>query len=183
MLAYTFRGEIPRAVELCPARGVFFGSCPNYNRQLMEATLQALVALLIKAIPTIALFSFLIIYLQATYFGPLAKVLKARRDKTEGVKELAQQAFESADKKTSEFERALQLARAEISKHNEDLRRHWLDEQEAAVAKARAEAGQKVLVARTAIGDEVERAKSEMDMNVESLSTSIVETITGRRAA
>ncbi len=149
----------------------------------MEATLQALVALLIKAIPTIALFSFLIIYLQATYFGPLAKVLKERREKTEGVKELAQRAFESVDKKTSEFERALQLARAEIGQQNEKLRQQWLDEQEKAVAHARAVAGQKVVAARAAIADEVERAKSEMDMNVESLSTSILESITGRRAA
>ena len=168
---------------MCPPRGFFRAPCPNYNRQLMEATLQALVALLIKAIPTIALFSFLIIYLQATYFGPLAKVLKERRDKTEGVKELAQQAFESVDKKTSEFERALQLARAEIGQQNEKLRHQWLDEQEAAVAHTRALAGEKVAAARVAIADEVERAKSEMDMNVESLSTSIVESLTGRRAA
>jgi F-type H+-transporting ATPase subunit b len=149
----------------------------------MEATLQALVALLIKAIPTIALFSFLIIYLQAVYFRPIAKVLKERREKTEGVKQLAQQAFESVDKKTSEFERALQLARAEISKHNEQLRQGWLEEQEEAVAQARSEAEEKVAVARESIVDAVERAKSEMDMNVESLSTSIVESLIGRRAA
>lgn len=149
----------------------------------MEATLQALVALLIKAIPTIALFIFLAIYLKVVYFGPVARVLRERREKTEGVKELAQRAFESAEKKTSEFERALQLARGEINQQNEQLRRVWAQEQSEALAKARAEAEAKIESARHAIAEEVERAKAEMDMNVEDLSSSIVETLTGRRAA
>jgi F-type H+-transporting ATPase subunit b len=149
----------------------------------MEATLQALVALLIKAIPTIAIFIFLTIYLQAVYFKPVAKVLKERREKTEGVKELAQKAFESAEKKTSEFQRALQLARAEINQQHDLLRRQFAQEQSEALAKARADAEARVADARRAIADEVERAKSDMDLNVESLSTSIVELLAGRRAA
>jgi len=149
----------------------------------MDATLQALVALLIKAIPTIAIFLFLVIYLQATYFKPIAKVLKERRDKTEGVKELAQRAFDSAGKRTSELERALQLARAEINQQHEQLRRQWAAEQAAAIAAARHKAEEKLAAARIAIAQEVERAKSEMDMNVEALSTSIVQSLAGRRAA
>lgn len=149
----------------------------------MDATLQALVALLIKSVPTIVIFVFLAIYLQVTYFGPVAKVLKERREKTEGVKELAQRAFESADKKTSEFEHALQLARGEISQEHERLRKQWAQEQAEALAQARVQAEHKIAEARLAIADEVERAKSDMDMNVESLSTSIVEALAGRRAA
>ncbi len=149
----------------------------------MDATLQALVALLIKAIPTIAIFIFLIIYLQFTYFGPIARIFKTRREKTDGVRELAQQAFDSADKKKSEFERALQIARAEISQLNEKLRSQWAAEQAAALAAARHEAEEKLKAARVTIAKEVERAKSEMDMNVEALSTSIVQSLAGRRAA
>jgi F-type H+-transporting ATPase subunit b len=149
----------------------------------MDATLQALVALLIKAIPTIAIFLFLIIYLQATYFKPIARILKERRDKTEGVKQLAQQAFESADKRTSELERALQLARVEISQQQEQLRRQWAAEEAETLNAARQQAEAKLAAARLAIAKEVERAKSEMDMNVEALSTSIVQALAGRRAA
>lgn len=149
----------------------------------MEATLQALVALFIKAIPTIAIFLFLIIYLQATYFKPIARILKERRDKTEGVKELAREAFESADKRTSELERALQLARAELNQQNEQLRRQWSEEESAVVAAARLKAEEKLAAARLSIAKEVDRAKAEMDMNVEALSTSIVQSLAGRRAA
>ena len=149
----------------------------------MDSTLQALVALLIKAIPTIAIFCFLTVYLQVTYFGPVKKILQARRDKTEGVKDLAQQAFDSADKKRSELERALQLARAEINQEHDKLRRQWAAEEAAKLTAARTRAEEKLSSARVAIASEVERAKSEMDMNVEALSTSIVESLTGRRAA
>jgi F-type H+-transporting ATPase subunit b len=149
----------------------------------MDATLQALVALLIKAIPTIAIFLFLIVYLQATYFKPIARILKERRDKTEGVRQLAQQAFESADKRMSELDRALQLARAEINQQHDQLRRQWAAEEAEAVAAARQRAEEKLAAARVAIAKEVDRAKSEMDMNVEALSTSIVQALAGRRAA
>ncbi len=149
----------------------------------MDATLQALVALLIKAIPTIAIFIFLTIYLRATYFGPIARILKERHDKTEGVKNLAQQAFESADKKTSEFERALQLARAEINQQNEQLRRQWAGEEAHELENARHAVESKIAAARVSVAQEIERAKAEMDLNVEALSTSIVESLAGRRAA
>jgi F0F1-type ATP synthase membrane subunit b/b' len=149
----------------------------------MDATLQALVALLIKAIPTIALFILLAIYLQFTYFGPVAKVLKIRREKTEGVRTLAQQAFDSADQKKSELDRALQIARGEINQEHEKLRRQWAAEQADELAQARHLAEEKIAAARVSIARDVERAKAEMDMNVEALSTSIVESLTGRRAA
>ena len=85
--------------------------------------------------------------------------------------------------KKLEFERALQLARQEISQQNDQLRRQWAQEQTEALEEARAQAEAKVEAAKKSIVDEVERAKSEMDMNVESLSTSIVESVAGRRAA
>ena len=149
----------------------------------MEATLQALVALLIKSIPTILIFSFLTVYLQILYFGPIAKILKIRREKTEGVSGLAQQAFESADQKTSEFERALQLARADINQEHEKQRRQWAADQVERLTAARNQADEQIKSARQAISADVERAKADMDMNVEALSTSIVKSLTGRRAA
>jgi F0F1-type ATP synthase membrane subunit b/b' len=149
----------------------------------MDSTLQALVALLIKSIPTVVLFAFLNVYLQLTYFGPIARILKERREKTEGVKDLAQKAFDSAGKKTSEFERALQIARGEISQQHEALRRQWVQEQSDAIAKARAAEEARVDAARATIAAEVENAQSEMGTKIESLSNSIVDLLTRRRAA
>lgn len=78
----------------------------------MEATLHQLADLLLKAVPTIFFFALLTVYLKYVFFRPLAKILDERKEATEGVKQFAQQAFAAADQKASEFQRALQLARA-----------------------------------------------------------------------
>jgi F-type H+-transporting ATPase subunit b len=149
----------------------------------MDATLQALAALLFQAIPTIVFFLFLAVYLKYIFFKPMAKMLEQRRKETEGVRDIARQAFEEADKKTSEFDRAIQLARAEIARENEVLRRRWADEQAEIVADARADAAKHIERAKLRVAEEIEQAKSEMDTSIDRLSTQIVETLVRRSAA
>jgi F-type H+-transporting ATPase subunit b len=149
----------------------------------MDATLRDLAELAIKAIPTIFFFVLLTVYLKYVYFKPIAKILEERRKQTEGVRDLAQRAYDAADKRTSEFERALQLARGEISQENEALRRQWADEQAATVAQARAEAEKQVNEAKVQIAQEVEKAKASLGDSVEKLSSQIVESLARRRAA
>jgi F0F1-type ATP synthase membrane subunit b/b' len=149
----------------------------------MEATLHGLADLLLKAVPTIVFFAFLTVYLKQVFFKPLARILDGRKRATEGVRQLAQQAFAAADQKASEFQRALQLARAEIEQEHEALRRRWTDEQVEAIRMARAEADQKILEAKEQIADEVQRAEAELSATVESLSDQIVSSILRRRAA
>ena len=149
----------------------------------MTSTLHALANLLLQAIPTVVFFLFLTFYLKAVYFRPLAQVLEQRRKETEGVRELSQRAFEAADQKSSEFERALQLARAEINGENEALRQKWAQEQMETVAKARAEAEAHVTQAKAEIAQETTRAQGELEANVQPLSEQIVQSLLRRRAA
>lgn len=149
----------------------------------MEATLHQLADLLVKAVPTIILFALLTVYLKHVFFKPLARILDERKKATEGVRQLAQQAFAAADQKASEFERALQLARAELEQEHEALRRRWTDEQVAIIQNARAEADQKISEAKQQIAEEVQRAQAELDAVVESLSDRIVSSLLTRRAA
>lgn len=149
----------------------------------MEATLQSLGELLLKAVPTIIFFALLTVYLKHVFFKPLARILDERKQATEGVRKLAQQAFAAADQKASEFERALQLARAEIEQEHEALRRAWTDEQVEAIRIARVEADQTILEAKQQIAGETQRAQSELDATVESLSDQIVSSVLRRRAA
>ena len=136
----------------------------------MDSTLQDLVALLEKSIPTIVFFILLTLYLKKVFFQPMAKILEERRKQTEGVRELAQRAFEAADKKKSEFDRALDLARAEINQENEALRRKWAEEQAQIIARVRAKAGEQIEQAKREIAGEVETAKGQLDAAVERLS-------------
>jgi F-type H+-transporting ATPase subunit b len=149
----------------------------------MDSTVQALVDLLLEAVPTVIFFVILAVYLKFIFFRPLAKVLDERKKATEGVREFARQAFEAADKKTAEFERALQLARAELHKENELLRQQWMKEQSDAIINARAEADRQIQEARQQIARETEKAQAELTASVEPLSEQIVRSLLRRRAA
>lgn len=149
----------------------------------METTLHQLGDLLIKAIPTILFFIALTFYLKAVLFKPLAKILEERRKATEGVRELAQRAFEEAERKNAEFEHALQIARAELYHEHEALRRRWREEQEHEIARARAEADKQIEEAKRQIGREAERAQADLNASVENLSQEIIRSLLRRRAA
>jgi F-type H+-transporting ATPase subunit b len=149
----------------------------------MDPTLTALAELLVEAIPTILFFILLTVYLKYVFFRPMGRILEERRRQTEGVRELAQRAFDAADEKTSEFERAMQLARAQIHQENEAIRRQWSEEQAQAIAKSRIEASHRIEAAKHQIAHEVEKAKGELDISVDRLSAQIVESLVRRRAA
>src|SRR3954468_13842765 len=114
----------------------------------MDATLNALAALLLEAIPTVVLFLFLAYYLKKVFFIPVANILEERRKATDGVRELSRRAFEAADKRSSEFETALQLARAELGQTNEAQRRQWDQEEAESLAKAHSEAQARIEAAK-----------------------------------
>jgi F-type H+-transporting ATPase subunit b len=149
----------------------------------MDKTLRDIGDLLIQAIPTIVFFILLTVYLKRVFFKPLARILEERRKATEEVRELAQRAFEAADKKNAEFEQALQIARSELHKEHEALRRQWAGEQAQLIAKAREEAGQQVQLAKQQIAREVEQAAAALDAKVELLGEQIVQSLMARRAA
>jgi F-type H+-transporting ATPase subunit b len=149
----------------------------------MDATLHALVGLLIKSIPTIIFFILLTFYLKYVYFKPIERILEQRKQATEGVRDIARRASEAADKKTSEFEHALRIARAELHQEYEALRQKWAQEEADAIARARAEAARQIEDAKRQIAQEVERAQSELDLRVEDLSRQVVNSLLRRRAA
>ncbi len=149
----------------------------------MDQTLHALGNLLIEAIPTVLFFIFLTFYLKAVLFRPLARILEERRKATEGVRDLAQRAFEAADKKNAEWEYALHLARLELHEKHEAQRRQWSEEQARQIAEARAEADRQIGAAKQQIALEVERTQAELDARVETLGQQIVESLLRRRAA
>jgi F-type H+-transporting ATPase subunit b len=149
----------------------------------MESTFKELAGLLVQAVPTALFFLFLTFYLNAVFFKPLARLLEERRKATEGARELAQKAFEAADRKTSEFEYALQLARNQIYQENEALRRQWIEEQHKDLEQVRAEADRAIQQAHASIEEETRQAQLELDRHVRQLSEEITAALLRRRAA
>lgn len=149
----------------------------------MDPTLQKLVELLIKAVPTILIFIALTVYLRVIFFKPLKAVMDERHRQTEGARQLAEQAFAAADQKTAAFEQALQAARIELQKEQEAMRQKWLAEQSETVARARAEADARLKQARTEIAAEADRVKAQLEGDAVSLAEQILTRLLGRRAA
>jgi F-type H+-transporting ATPase subunit b len=149
----------------------------------MQSTVNNLLDLLITAVPTIIIFVFLTVYLNVMLFRPIGKILEERKKETEGVRELAQRAYDAAKQKASEYDRALEAARAAMHEELEAARQKWLKEQAAAIARARADMEEQIYNAKLDIAAQLEREQPALEKAAESLSKSVINTLLERRAA
>jgi F-type H+-transporting ATPase subunit b len=147
----------------------------------MEQTLQPLVGILQKAVPTIFLLLFLYFYLKSMLFGPLAKVQKQRDALTKGARKTAEESLASAERKTAEFENKLRDARSEVYREQEEMRKKWLADQTAQVEQAREKAVAAARAAKEQIAREAVDAKATLSTTSNQLADQIASSILNRR--
>lgn len=143
----------------------------------MDQTLIALKGILLSAVPTLVLVFLLHFYLKRIFFRPMEKLLHERREATEGARQSAEQSFAAAESKAAQYEAALREARGEIYREQEQLRRTLRDEQSAAVAEARAKAGQMVEEARQQLAADAAAARRSLESESEALSDLIAQRV------
>jgi F-type H+-transporting ATPase subunit b len=143
----------------------------------MEATLQALGGILLKAIPTLVLLLVVHLYLKWMFFGPLREVLAKRRADTEGVRESAEKLLAQAAEKAAAVETELRKARSEIYQQQEEARRAWVAEQTARLEEARHQSRQLIHQARQQIDAEVAAAKRELNATTADLADRIARSL------
>ena len=149
----------------------------------MQETLQALGGILLKAIPTVILLIILHFYLKAVLFGSLDRILKQRRELTEGARKNAEESLAAASRKAEEYEAKLRDARATVYKQQEEIRKRWLDEQAKHVADARTRSESAVKTAREAIALDAAEARKSLQESSKTVADQIVATVLGRKAA
>ena len=149
----------------------------------MEKTLQALGEILLKALPTFFLVVFLYVYLRKVFFGPLAKVLAARREATEGARGRADAAFRQAEQKAAEYESAIARARAEIHQQQEAERQKAMAAHAGRIREAREQAETRLRQARESIAAEAGEARQSLGAQSEALSEQIVRAVLETGAA
>jgi F-type H+-transporting ATPase subunit b len=149
----------------------------------MDATLHALGGLLLQAIPTILLVILLHFYLKGVFFGPLKKVLAKREAATKGAREAAEASAKRAAEKTSEYERALQEARAQMYKEQEEARRQWLEEQTRLIDEARAHSHQALHTSKQSIEADAAAAKGDLEGQSATLAEQISQLVLEGRTA
>src|SRR5271155_2489018 len=102
----------------------------------MDETLHQLEKLLLGSIPTIFLFLLLVILYRLLVYGPLTRVLRERRERTEGAIEQANLATAAAAAKTQEYEAQLRAARSKIFASRQQKLQQWGQERDQAIADA-----------------------------------------------
>ena len=148
----------------------------------MEATLQALAGVLIKGLPTFILFLLLYLYLRVMFFGPMAKVLRAREEATVGAKRAAQESLRTADAKVAEFEKKIDDVRTQLAKEREATRKGWLDGQAARLTEARAAVEAKIAAGKTEIAAQSEAARQSLTTESGKLADEITAAVLRRTA-
>jgi len=149
----------------------------------MEATLQQLGGILLKAIPTVILLLIVYAYLKWTFFRPLEKVLAERKAATEGTRQRADQLLAKAEQTQTAIEAALRKAREEVYHEQEEARRRWTSDQAAQLEKARHDSREMIHQAHTQLETEIAAAKRELAGTAESLAEQIARTLLERKTA
>jgi F-type H+-transporting ATPase subunit b len=148
----------------------------------MDAMLQALGGILLRAIPTFLLVVLLHFYLKSIFFKPLGAVLKKRYEATEGARKQAKQALDEAAAKTGQYEQSLTAAKQQVYQAQEKSYRAMQDRESAAIAEARAKAEASIKAAKAEIEAEVAEAKTNLAAQSDMLAGQIAEAILGRGA-
>ena len=147
----------------------------------MEQTLQALVEILKKAIPTAFFLVLLHFFFRFTLFAPLRKILKEREELTAGARRAAEASHAEADRKAAEYEAQFRDARAEVYKQHEKTRLGWLAEQAEKVAAAKADAEAAVEKAKLELAGEAAAARQNLVTTSAVLADQIANSVLARR--
>lgn len=149
----------------------------------MDATLQALGGILLKAVPTIVLLIIVNLYLKWMFFGPLRDVLQKRRDATEGARQAAEAALARASEKEAQIRAALRKAREEIYQEQEEARKRLVKDQTSRIEEARQKSRALIHQAREQMAQETVAAKRDLAATAGTLADQIVRMLLERRTA
>jgi F-type H+-transporting ATPase subunit b len=143
----------------------------------MQLIIQQLETFLLSAIPTILLFTVLVLAYQFLVQGPLTATLKERYSRTAGAQEKAQQAIAQAEELAGEYADKLRLARGEVFKAREARIKQWNAERDAALDAARKMAGQKVSQAKAALEAEAAQARLAIQASAGDLARQVARAV------
>jgi len=149
----------------------------------MDATLQALGGILLKAVPTIVLLIVVHFYLKWMFFRPLREVLAKRRAATEGMRESAEAMVAKADDQAKAIEAKLRIAREEIYQEQEESRRRWVAEQVLRLDEARRQARELIHQSKIQLDSETAAAKRDLASTANALADQIARSLLERRRA
>ena len=149
----------------------------------MDATLQQLGGLLLKAVPTIVLLLIVHFYLKWMFFRPLEQVLDKRKRSTEGARRDAEELLRKARQDAETIEAELRKAREEIYQEQEEVRRRWIAEQSTRLEEARHSSRELIHQARQQMEADTAAAKRDLAATAGALADEIARVLLARKTA
>ena len=114
---------------------------------------------------------------------PLTQVMHQREGAIRSARELAESSKARAQAAADEFDSKTRAARSEVYRQMDEKRRAALDQRTEIVAATRAEVEKTAADATERIRRQAEAARSQIDSDADSLATTIVERVLGRKAS
>jgi len=143
----------------------------------MDTTLKQVGELLLDAVPTVVLLLLLYAIYQNVVRKPLERILKERRDRTEGAALKARADVAAAEARTQEYEEKLREARLAVFKAQEARRQKAQQMRSEAMTEDRAKAQEQIRQAKVGIEQDMAAARVGLQAETERLATEIVRTI------
>lgn len=125
----------------------------------------------------------LTILLDRLLFKPILRVMGKREEATRSARDLAERSASEARAATAEFEQQTAVARTEIYRQMDEMRRTATNERTETLARTRAEAEAQIADASARLAAEAEEARRTLATDAEALGTAVAERILGRKAS
>jgi F-type H+-transporting ATPase subunit b len=125
----------------------------------------------------------LTVILDRLLFRPLLRTIAQREAAVRSARELAERSANEARAATAEFEQRTSVARAEIYKQMDEMRRAAMAERADILAATRAEAEAGIAAASAPLHAEAEEARKRLTADADALGQAAAERILGRRAS
>lgn len=121
--------------------------------------------------------------LNTLLFKPLMRVMEQREAAVASARQMAEQAAAQAKAATDEFETRTREARGEVYRQMEEARRAALERRTQLLNDTRQQAEASITAASARLRAEAAEARARLDRDADSLATTIVERVLGRRAS
>ena len=140
----------------------------------MDELLRQLADLAVGSLPTLILFTLLVLAYRFVLYGKLMEVRAERRERTAGALEKSRLAIAQADVRAQEYDARLRAARAEIFRGREQRIHQWNAEREAALAAARQAAQQRIHAAQEALAAQSTEARRQIEASAGQLAAQVL---------
>lgn len=149
----------------------------------MDQIVAALRDILTQSIPTILIVLLLHFYLKAMFFKPLSEVLKKRYEATSGTRHGADESLRHIEQKAAAYDSAIQSARLQLYREQEEHRMRRQTEQAVAMQAARDRAAELIEGARAQLTEETKNAAHQLVPQSEALAAELTQRILRGKAA